>query len=317
MRKRSLLSGRQWNFVLVLAVAAAALLLLPRRWTHRLVGLVEPLVPLQEAATAAADGLADVLRAPEAAVPRAEYDALHRAYEGAVHEAAALALRVAQLEEEVAILTAIRTWTVEGARIGAAGQLIPARVISGDVHGWRDSRLVGAGSAQGVARGMAAVSHLYSVEVEGSTAEEIREGLAILLREAVVGVVEQAGLGTARVRLIGDVGMETKVRVGRRQEGGFAVQSRFFWLEGLGRGIMRMRDVDRRDVDSGAVAAGDVVLCDSGFAGLPVPMVLGWITLVEPDLHNPLLSIATVEAAVPAGELRRVYVYDPGEGGAP
>lgn len=316
MRKRSLLSGRQWNFVLVLVVVAAGLLLLPRRWTHRLVALVEPLVPLQEATTAAAEGLADALGTPKAAVSRADYDALQRAYQGMLHETAALGLRAAQLEEEVAILTAIRTWTVEGARIGATGQLIPARVVSADVHGWRDSRLVDAGSAQGVTRGMAAVSHMFSVEVEGS-AEPLREGLAILLREAVVGVVEQAGLGTARVRLIGDVGMETKVRVGRLHENGLEARAGYYWLIGLGRGVMQIRDVDRRDVDSGAVAAGDVVLCDSGFAGLPVPMVMGRITAVEGDLHNPLLAIATVEAAVRAGELRRVYVYDSGEGGAP
>ena len=75
---------------------------------------------------------------------------------------------------------------------------------------------------------------------------------------------------------------------------------------------MQIRDVKRRDVESGVVRTGDTVLSDPVSGLLPAAMTIGHIVEIKPDRANPLLSILTVQSAVDAKDLRRVYVYSPG-----
>ncbi|UCC32206.1 MAG: rod shape-determining protein MreC [Phycisphaerales bacterium] len=257
------------------------------------------------------ESVARVVQGGGGEVSRASYEALAREKAALEHQVAALTVRVEQLEEEAGILAATRLWEVDGQRIGTEGRLIPARVITADLLPWRSSRLINAGSLQGVRRGSAVVSRYFAID--RGEADGVRDGMAILLREVFVGLIdEQTGTHTSRVKLLSDVSVEMKVRIGRFTDAGFTALDRHFWLMGRGGGVMEIRDVQRRDVDDGVVKIGDVVLSALVSGLLPVAMTVGEVVDIKPDRDNPLLAILTIKSSVDEDSLHRVYVYDPG-----
>jgi cell shape-determining protein MreC len=293
-----------------LLTVSVILFLLPSRWTNRLVSLVQLLVPVQDAATIAGDATARALSGGGlTAVSSEEFAAARRQQAALEHQTAALAARVEELENEVKVLTATRLWSVSGRRIGSQGRLIPARAVTSDVLPWRSSRLVTAGSLQGVPPDVAVISNEFTIELGESAG--LRGGLAILLGEAFVGVVEQVGTHTSRVKLLSDPSVQMKVRIGRFKDGAFTLADGYFWLVGRGGGRMEIRDVEARSIGSGAVRIGDVVLSDSMNANLPTAMTIGKVARIAPDRDNPLFAHLAVESAVAERDLNRVYVYDP------
>ncbi len=295
--------------LVVLLVCSLIALLLPRPWSDKLVNIAQILTPFRDGASLAARSVSEGLSADAATVPRAEYDAIARRNEAAEHRTAALALRVEDLEREVAILSATRLWEAGGGRIGAKGRLIPARVITDDLVSWRSSRLVSAGSVHGASRGDAVMSCLFTVDKEEQAG--LQNGLAILLGEVFVGFVERTATHESYVKLLSDVTVEHKVRIGRFTGDGFVAVDRYFWLVGRGRGRMEIRDVEASDVEEGAVQVGDVVLSDPLSEVLPAAMTIGRVLSIAPDRDNPLLAILSVEGAISEESLRRVYIYDP------
>jgi len=153
------------------------------------------------------------------------------------------------------------------------------------------------------------VSQVFAVD-RGEDAE-LRSGLAILLGEVFVGVIEQTGTHTSRAKLLSDVSVQMKVRIGRWIGGRFALVDRYFWLIGRGSGRMEIRDVERKDVETGVIQVGDTVLSDPQSDVLPAAMTIGKVSAASADRDNPLFAILTIAGAVPEGSLRRVYVYDP------
>ena len=295
--------------VVVLLALSATALFLPTRWTGKLISLVEPLVPFQHAAVQLRDSASPVFGGGGGAVSREAYEALERERAAIEHQAAALAARVEKLEREVALLTASRLWEVNARRLGARGRLIPAKVLTEDIVPWRSSRLLTAGTVQGVTRGAAVVSRVFTVD-QGEDVQ-LRAGLAILLGEVFVGVIEQVGTHTSRVKLLSDVSVQMKVRIGRPTASGFRLVDRYFWLTGRGDGRMGVRDVEARDVQTSVIQVGDVVLSDPQGDLLPAAMTLGRISAIHPDRDNPLFAILTIESALNPDEFDRVYVYDP------
>ncbi|MBU0716727.1 MAG: hypothetical protein KJ749_00630 [Planctomycetes bacterium] len=297
------------NLLAALLVICAVGWLLPARWTGGLVSIVQVVLPFQDATTAVADSVQDglTLRAAESsdgASTRAplETSALR-------HQVAALTLRVAELQDEVAVLAATRTWGAQGNRIWSLGRLIPARVVSPDILPWRSSGLVNAGSLRGVKAGDPVASQHFTIDLEDST--PVRPGLAVLQAEALVGFVdEQVGTHAARVKLLSDRTVQMKVRIGRLADEAFTPVEGYFWLTGCGRGRMEIRDVDRRLVGDKIIAMGDVVLSDPANSALPAPMVIGEIAGIERDRENPLLCVLDVKPPVKHDSLRRVYVFD-------
>ncbi|HNQ22379.1 MAG TPA: rod shape-determining protein MreC [Phycisphaerae bacterium] len=288
-------------------------LLLPRSWTAPLMSLVQVLAPFQAATQAVADG-AQARTAGDTPPPTAEeHQQLRQQAEALRHQVAALSAHAVALEEENALLTAVRLRGEGGSALGARGRLIPARVIAQDVVAWRSSRLIDAGTLRGVQPGAIVTSRAFDI----NQGEEIglRPGLAVLLAETLVGTVEKTGTHTARVRLLSDITSARRVRIGRFVEDRFALVEPVFWLIGTGRGRMELRDVDRRLVQDGLVAIGDIVLSDPTDEMLPAALTIGKITMVEPDRGNPLLRVLTVEPVVPETQLQRVYVYDPSPAG--
>ena len=296
--------------LLTLLALSIVVLLLPRAWTGGLISLVQVVVPFQHAANLAVNAATNALEGEEPAVAAEAYQALEREKAALQHRVAVLALRVAELEKDVQVLTATRVWGGEDRRIGARGRLLPARVVSGDLMTWRSGRLINAGSLQGVRPGDAVCSQYFMIDTE--EAEGMTGGMAVLQAEVLVGIVdEKVGTHTAWVKLLSDISVQMKVRVGRLAEEAFVPVEQYYWLTGRGDRLMEIREVDRRDVRDQTVQIGDLVLSDPLDERLPAPMVIGKITAIRPDRDNPLLSILTVEPAVDHKSLRRVYVFDP------
>lgn len=293
----------------LLIIASISAIVLPRRWTGGLINLVQVIVPFQDAATVAADALSELGEDRSGAVSSEAYQSLAREKAAAEHQAAALSARVEELEGDVALLASTRLWSVAGQRLGASGRLIPARVIGQDVVPWRSSRLLSAGSVHGVQDGAAVTSQVFTVD-RGEDAE-LRSGLAILLGETLVGEIEQTATHTSRVKLLSDVSVQRKVRIGRWTDDRFTLVDRYFWLTGRGSGRMEIRDVERKDVETGVVQVGDAVLSDPQSESLPAAMTIGRITAASADRDNPLFAILTIAAAVPEESLRKVFIYDP------
>lgn len=307
-RRKSIARSKK-VLVALLMVACTAAIFFPQGWTGGLISLVQVIVPFQDAATVAADAISHLGEGRPSAVPGETFDALAREKAAVEHQAAALAARVAELEGDVRVLTATRLWEVAGRRIGASGRLIPARVIAEDILPWRSSRLLNAGSVQGVQDSAAVVSRLFTVDRRDDA--DLRDGVAILLGEVLVGTIEQTGTHTSRVKLLSDVSVQMKVRIGRWTGDRFTLLDRYFWLTGRGAGRMEIRDVERKDMESGVIQVGDTVLSDPQSDVLPAAMTIGKIAAASTDRDNPLFAILTIASAVPEQTLRKVYIYDP------
>jgi cell shape-determining protein MreC len=267
---------------------------------------------MQDATSGMLQSVTERFESVAGTVPRSDYETLARTQAAMEHRTASLALRTAELEKQVELLTATRMREVDGGRIGARGRLIPGRVLADDLLPWRSSRLINAGSASGVPGGAAVMSNYFSIET--GDVEGLHPGLAIVLGETYVGVVDQSSWHSSRVRLLTDPSTEMKVRIGRAGDDGFRIVERYFWMVGLGGSLMEIRDVEAREVSAGTVDVGDWVLSDPLDPGLPSALVIGRVSQIETDRKNPLFSVLTVESAAPLDALERVYVYDPSDG---
>lgn len=292
--------------MLVIALAA---LLAPQTWLHKSISLVQILVPFQHAAEAGADAIGGALSIDAPPVPQTQYDTVLRSKQAAEHRLAALSMRIEELEHEVELLTATRLWNADGAKLGAKGRLIPARVLSQDMLPWRSSRLLTAGTVQGVEHGAAVISNYFTIN--RGTRDGLQSGSAILLGEALLGVVTQTGTHTSRVQLLSDPDTQMKVRIGRQGEDSFEVADGYYWLVGRGSGTMEIRDVKRQDVDEGRIAPGDLILSDPANDALPAALVIGEVDAVQLDPHKPLFAALAIKSAVNPADLERVYIYDP------
>ena len=301
--------------IAVLAAISLVLFLLPANWTGGLIGLVQLIVPLQDAATTTVDAIAGSAEDPPPAVSAAEHESVQRHAAAMAHQAAALSARVAELEGEVAALTATRQWNAAGSRIGSRGRLIPARVVVGDILAWRSSKLITTGSLQGVPPGAPVVSNEFTIGLGEESG--MHSGRAILLGEAFLGWVEKTTTHVSRVQLLSDPSVQMKVRIGRFHDKGFALADGYFWLVGRGGAAMEVRDVQARFVQAGTVEVGDVVLSDPTQEMLPAALIIGNVSAVIPDRDNPLFVHLAVKPVLDPADLDRVYVFDPNPEPAP
>ncbi len=298
------------RIVVALLTVSVVFLFLPQSWTTGLMSLVQVLVPFQDGATQAISPVTQAASPDQRTYRTEEVQQFAVRNAALVHTVSALALRVRELEAENDLLSATRLWNPDGHRFGSSGRLIPGRMIVSDMLAWRSSRLLNAGTLQGVRRGQGVVSRHFSLD--RGEADGVSEGMAILLKESLVGFVEDVGTHTSRVRLLGDVTTEMKVRLGRiMPQGPPETFDRFFWLTGTGKGLMEIRDVEGKDVDSGAIAIGDIVLAPPVEGRLPTAMCIGEVESIHVDRDNPLLSVLLIASRVDYDSLSRVYVFEP------
>lgn len=303
-------SGR--TTLLVLFALALIFMLLPNSWTGALMSLVQVLAPFQAASSGVGDAVANLGERPAEPPTSEVYAQIQQRQAALENQVAALSAYTETLERENELLTAIRLQNLGAVPLGAKGRLIPARVIAQDAVTWRSSKLIDAGTLRGVRRGDAVTSRAF--DISRGSEEGVRDGLAVLLAESLVGIVEQTGTHTARVKLLSDVTTQRRVRVGRFAEQEFMLAEPEFWLVGKGHGRMEIRDVDRRLEQDETVRVGDLVLSDPTDTLLPSALTIGKVTAIEPDRDNPLLRVLTVEPRVRERRLQQVYVYDPEQG---
>lgn len=300
-RKRNSHSIR--TIVALLLTIGVLAMLLPQRWTRGLIGLVQFTVPFQDAVSATTDR---VVPSFGSSTPTPEAQRI-KALE---HTIAVLASQIRSLEEETDLLRGTRLWTANGRSFGAWGKLLPARVISQDILPWRSSRLLNVGTVQGVGRNAPVVSREFSLDA-GET-DGLYPGMAILLRETLIGFVEDVSTHTAQVKLMSDVTTQRAVVIGRIDgEFNVSVLPDPFWLTGKGHGRMVIEGVKRSYINRDEIAVGDIVLTPDDEPDLPTSMCIGEIIEIEPDRKNPLLVTLHVIARIDEQALSRVYVFDP------
>ncbi|MHC5108449.1 MAG: rod shape-determining protein MreC [Planctomycetota bacterium] len=306
-RKKSGAPSR--SIVLGLAVMGLVVLFLPRNWTSSLMSAVQVIVPFQDAAGHGLDATGKAMFDAPPSEGAARRDEAEQRLAALQHVIGALSTRVNDLEAENERLIGTRWWSPEGFAFGSNGMLIPAKVISADLLPWRSSRLLNAGTVQGVDRESPVITRAFSVSVGENVG--VQPGMAILLRESLIGFVEDVGTHTSRVKLFSDVTTKRSVQIGRVTDEGITIRQRYFWLTGKGRGRMEIGDVMRRTVDEGDIAPGDLVLLPAIDSGLPTAMCVGHIESFEVDRDNPLLARLHITARIDEDDLHRVYVYQP------
>jgi len=298
-RSRRRISGRR---LLALLVGVSLIgLLLPTSVTGWFMNLVQVLVPLQDAASRAADATGGALGGT-GDIPAEEHARVRRRADALRNAVVALSARVAALEDANRQLAGIRR-----RGLGDRGALVPARVVGQDLLGWRDSTLINSGTLRGVRRDAAVASRSVSLNV--GDADGALPGMAVLAGEWLVGWVEHAGTHTARVKLLSDRTSRRPVTIWRFEDGVASMLEAEFWLEGRGAGRMAVIDVDHRYVEQSEIRTGDLVLTLPDDPALPVPLVVGTITRIEPDPENTLLYVLTVDSEKQRA-LRHVYVLN-------
>jgi len=296
--------------LVLLLTTSLVLVLLPQSWTTGLMSLVQVLVPFQDGASQAIAPITRAVRSDVAPYRAEDFQEIADRNAALVHTVSALSLRVQELEAENDLLSATRLWNPDGRRFGSTGRLIPGRMIVSDMLAWRSSRLLNAGTLQGVRQGQGVVSRHFSLD--RGQAEGITDGMAILLKESLIGFVEDVGTHTARVRLLGDVSTQMKVRIGRiLPDEPPRTLDRFYWLTGTSKGFMEIRDVESKDVEAGVIAIGDIVLAPPLEGRLPTAMCIGEVRSIHVDRDNPLLSVLSIASRVDFDSLSRVYIFEP------
>lgn len=288
-----------WRVPTTLAALSLAAILLPASMTQHAASFAQLFVPFQDAVCRAADIAAGTLTSAGVDHTRDSERELHALRSTIV----SLAAQNQWLRGENETLTGVR-----GRGLGNRGRLIPGRVVADDPLPWRDSRLLLGGLRRGISRGDGVMSRHFSVDL--GDADGARTGLAVLGAEILVGVIDQVGSYTSRVKLLSDPATRMSVTVGRMGETSFSRVEASFWLVGGGHGRIEVREVDHRYVTDGRIKTGDVVLTREDDPFLPPLVTIGVIHRITVDPENGLLYVLTVHQPLRIDELRRTYVVD-------
>jgi cell shape-determining protein MreC len=148
----------------------------------------------------------------------------------------------------------------------------------------------------------------------------VAQGQPALYSGGIAGRVEQAGAGSAIVRLVTDKDFRLTGGFGRfkHDQKGHVVFEKLEMshsqpplLEGTGRGTMRIENVDMKDAQASHLAAGDwVVLADHDWPLQLQGYKLGQIVSVETRPSAPLFALIEVRPVRDLMELREVMVMN-------
>lgn len=285
-----------WRLLMVLVAGSLLAIALPSSFTQRMANLVQVLVPFQDAVNGAVDAGARAL-ASDSGETTEETSRRLSALRSAV---VLLSAQNRDLRIENELLTGVRD-----RGLGPRGRLIPARVVANDSVAGRHSKLI---LLRGASRNDAVISQHFSIDLGADGGNN--SGMGVLATEVLVGVIEQVGTFTSRVRLLSDPDTHMSVAIGRVEGTEFTAVDGSFWLVGSGRGRIEIRDVHHQYVNDGSVRLGDVVLTRRDDPRLPPSVTIGTIVEMESDPDNGLLYILHVDPGVELESIRRVYVVD-------
>lgn len=298
-----------------LMTVSLGLLLLPRDILGPARNMAQLIAVPQWLASEATRGVTGPLRSMGTPAITAEQHSDLLAQMGAMRDAnASLSIQVAELNAKIRELTQIRE---QG--FPQDGRLIPATVIAADAVASRGSLLLSRGSLHKVKTGDWVTSRLF---VDGGTDDGIRKGAGVLARETLIGWVEETEALTSRVVLLSDnlAGRATLVHVvrydsakGRPLVVSLDGKPASFALQGAGRGLMKISDIDARWVEGQFIKLGDLITSDPNDLRLPVAMVIGEIsalTKVRDDKKKPLYYTAEIKHRYDPRLLSQVFVAD-------
>ena len=280
--------------------------LLPAREMTQLIAL--PQYAVNRAADRATDPVQTVRRRT---VPADEHARLTERLQNLENELATLRLQGIQQEAMLEELTGVRH--LPG--FPADGLLIPASVVAPDAAPGRESLLVSKGRRHKVQPGDWVTSWL---DVTAGAADGVHRDLAVLARQTLIGWVEQVSSHTSRVVLLSDPAANKawRVHVAQADTCQFVADLKDhrkpadFALRGIGRGQMRIADIDARFVDSKTIRLGDLVTWDERDPRLPLALVIGEITDLRQDPQQPLLYEATLRHRHDPKQLDQVLIVD-------
>jgi cell shape-determining protein MreC len=238
-----------------------------------------------------------------------EHHQLRQEKQGLENQVHSLRQQLGQLQSANQALTAIRRQPgfPENAR------LIPARIIAPDSDNWRESLLVGKGSS-GQVKPASWVTTRW--RVQAGSEQDVQNSYRVLGRESLIGWVEQTHRWTSRVVLLSDpfANRACRVRIVNPEDGQAASESldgeKVFILQGAGKGMMRIPDIPRQEIESGHVKVGSTVVSDPRDGRFPVSMVIGTISELEHNSKKPLYYDAVVQHRYSPDDLRCVYIVD-------
>ena len=290
------------SLLVILAGISLVGIMLPRDLTGRLLSVAQILAPFQDWSTRAASAATDAVAVAGESVSRTDHEALQREKQILQHQVNTISAGFDALQRDFQDVSGVRARGLSG------GKLLPARTMGDDVLAWRRSKLIGAGSSGGVKLAAAVTTHMFSIDAGQGL--NVREGLAVISGEVLLGFVDQVGTHASRIRLLTDRDSHLRVLISRIEGGQYLPLDAEFWMVGTGAEALEVRDIDHRYIKSGAVAVGDTVLSVGDDPRLPVSLTVGSVTRVRPDPDNPLLHILEVNPAVDYGQVRKVFVFD-------
>lgn len=288
----------------VLMATSLLLMLVPERFTHPLKNPLQLLAPFQwavhDTTATAIDAVRNRFRQP---VSPAEYDRTEAARRALENRIVAIETELAETRRSLGAATG---WRGRGLKPDV--RLIPARVVSGDSVGWRESLLIDRGTSDGVEPGDWVVSHGDLP----SAAQGRPVDAELLASECLLGRVTDTSPLTSRVVLLTDPKLEPPVlvRVARIEKGRLTVTETTFALTGAGDRHMAVTDVPVTSPDGWAMRPGDLVVSSPGEPRLPISVVIGQIQRIEPNPRNPLLCRLVVSPRRDGKTVRRVFVVD-------
>lgn len=283
-----------------LLVASAVMLMLPSDFLKPLRGMAQLIAIPQWAVR---EGTVQVRQQIQSlaseSIPAEKHQEVLREKAALENELASLRQRLVDAESSIQELTGLRK------RLPAQATLVPARVIGLDAAAGRDSLLVGDLKGLKARQGDWVASRVF---LDAGTESGVRDQLAVLSRECLLGWVEQSSAFASRVVLLSDplTRRPLHVRIGSRRKQ--APLYTAFALEGAGQGRMLIPDVPADLIKGGRVAVGDVVTSDPSNPNLPVALVIGEIRELVRNRQKPLFYDALVAPLLEPASLSHVYV---------
>lgn len=269
-------------FLTLLILSGVSAFIIPRRFTDAVRAQVQGVFsPVSRPARMTAGWI------QQRVAPRETAD--HRSQEAIGQENQRLQVEVAHLTEQ---LKALQKLNADRDAMGPLRSLCTAVAVIGGDAGMRQS-----------------------LALAGSQLGEVRGGQPVLYPGGVAGRIDRAGAGAAQVRLITDVGFRMTGHFGRFQESkdgriAFArIALPAALVEGIGNGIMVIRNLTMKDIASAELAENDWVVLDD--ADWPIHVqgqLLGRIISIKSRSQAPLFAEIRLAPAANLLALREVMV---------
>ncbi len=198
-------------------------------------------------------------------------------------------------------------------------RLVPARAVATDSlpYGW--TRVLNAGSNDGVDGGMLATQRLILTDRR----KQLPPNLAVLGDSALVGRIMESGAFTARLQLVTDANFSSRVHIARvidpssprevqvdarrvtlTPQINYAIEA---YARGNGAGLLVCDPIPAVH----NVRPGDILQTRGRDALLPVPVVMARVTEVSDDPEHAGMVIVTAKPLADLASLRDVYIIVP------